>query len=125
MSHIVEIRPKIYDLHALKQAIKKLGGTVHEDRKKYRAYSRSEACDLVATFPGSSWELGIIKQGNEYALKYDTMLEHKIGYKASKLMDAYNIEKSRYEAEMMGYIASEEYLEKDGTRVLEIIVEGF
>lgn len=125
MSHITEIRCKIYDLQSLKKAIEKLGGVFHENKHSYRGYYSTHVCNHAASFGASRFELGIVKSGNEYSLKYDVMLENIIGKDATKLMDIYNMEKSRYEAEMMGYMVSEEYMEKDGTRVMEIIVEGY
>lgn len=122
MSFRAEIKNKIRDFEALKNAIEhRLNGTLHED-SPINVFGST--CEHHATFPRDYYKLGIKEREGEFDLIYDNMLSAVGGRGAGKLLDAYNLEKTLIEANAMGYSTSE-YTEQDGTQVMEVYVTEY
>lgn len=140
MSHITEIQVEIKDLIALEEACKRLGGELVRGQKTYRWYgmwvgdTRMPAgvtqedlgkCDHAIRFPTAYYEVGVVRKGSGYALRYDFYrlggLLPVVGENAEKLVQAYAVEAAISEAERLGYTYDEETL-KDGSIQLEVHV---
>lgn len=120
MSHITEIQTKVRDLEALTQAVLRLGGELVVGQKEYRWYSRTPGkCDHAIRFPGAKYEIGIVKQGADYALNYDDFqsggLQQKVGRNCGLLIQSYALEKTKREARRMGSRVVSQTKLKDGS----------
>jgi hypothetical protein len=143
MSHVVVMKTRILRLDALRKAVEKLGGTLQLGQKTYRWYGRwmddyheNDAayrqgikvedygtCDHAISFPGCSYEVGVVQQGQEYALVWDYVdygLRDKLGgEKAERLMQAYGVEAAILTAEEEGYVYEGQTVQEDGSIRLE------
>lgn len=102
-----------------------------EETARVRGLSRAERseimrkalgkCDHAVRFPGASYEVGIVsKADGSYGIRWDFWgsggLLPKMGdQKASKLVQAYGVEKSRATVKRMGHVVVREQVLANGT----------
>lgn len=115
MSHIASIELVINDLKTLAKACNRLGIIFLQGKKNYRWYGSSwnqaenvignyvpGQCDHVIQVPGADYEIGVIKDGENFALVADFWqyggLEEVVGPNAGKLKQAYAVERVKNEA---------------------------
>jgi len=53
------------------QATKRLGWEFKENQHTFKQYQSPEVCNHAIKVPGATYEIGVIKVGNEFTLKYD------------------------------------------------------
>ncbi len=123
MSHIVTIKTQFRSLEAIKAAAERLGGTFHEGQQTYvwfgqymgdyplpAGVAREDLgkCDHAISFPGCTYQLGIVKTGpTTFELRWDfweRAIREKLGGEAAPLLkQAYAIEAARLEARRRGH----------------------
>lgn len=126
MSHVAKIELEITDLDSLKVACKSLGLEFVCNQKTYAWYGRHVGdyplpegmtiedmgrCDHVIRVPGATYEVGVVRRGNKFALLWDFYrgggLERVLGRAAGRLKKAYAVERVRREAQIKGYHVQE------------------
>ena len=116
MSHLSKIELEIKDLEDLKRACHRLGIEFLENQKTFRWYGEPKECESAIRVPGAAYEIGVIREGNAYALIWDSYgsggLETRLGKKAGLLRQAYAVERTRREAVRKGYRVQESKTEK-------------
>ena len=138
MSHITAIETKVKDLASLKAACARLGFEFVEGKTAYEWYGRYVGdsqvpdgmtiedygkCDHAIRCPGAKYEVGVVKVGREYQLRFDSyhvggLMEHLGNEKAGRLVQAYAIEKAKREATRLGRrIVGEQTLEDGSIRL--------
>jgi hypothetical protein len=126
MSHVSTIQVEIKSLSALKEACRRLGFEFRE-QKTFTKWGISGDCDHAIHIPKAGFEVGIVKNGEQYNLLYDDYqtggLDVALGPNAEKLIQAYAVEAAREEAQRQGYSVYEE-ARQDGSIELHIQVEG-
>jgi hypothetical protein len=139
MSHVVSIETKVKDLQALVQAVLRLGGQLVVGQKEFKWYGRYIGdsavpqgmtpsdygkCDHAIRFPGAKYEIGVVKEGDLFQLRYDEYqpggLSAVVGPKAGRLIQAYAIEKAKRVARMSGKRVIGEQRLADGTIKLRL-----
>lgn len=72
MSHVVKLNLEIKNIKAAKRACAKLGLNFVEDKKTFRYYGSSQSkCDHAITGGSMQNEVGLVKEGNSYSLRWD------------------------------------------------------
>lgn len=110
MSHISKIELEIKDLAALDQACQRLGIELRRDQHTFRWFGKAAHCDHAIGVPGAKYEIGVVRDGNGYALTcdyYDTNIEKTIGRQGRLLKQAYAVAKTRIAARKKGYTVIE------------------
>lgn len=126
MSHVAKIELEITDLDSLKAACKALDLEFVCNQKTYAWYGRHVGdyplpegitteelgrCDHAIRVPGASYEVGVVRRGNKFALLWDFYqaggLERVLGKGAGMLKKAYAVERVRREAKLKGYHVQE------------------
>ena len=138
MSHIAKIELVIKSLEDLKKACHKLGLKFCEDQKSYKWYGewigdeplpkgvKEEdlgKCDHMIHVPGASYQIGVVKIGNNYQLLWDFWkaggLEKVLGKNAGKLKQSYAIERIRRKSKLQRFrIAKNENRNPNGSDCL-------
>jgi len=126
MSHLAKIELEIKDLKSLEKACTRMGFQFMRDQKTHAWYGQFVGdsplpegmkvedlgkCDHAIRVPGCSYEVGVIKKGQNYGLVWDYWrsggLTEKIGKDGGLLKQAYTIEKTKMEAIKKGYSVKE------------------
>jgi hypothetical protein len=122
MSHVSKIELQINDLETLKAACKRMGLEFVPDQLNYSWYGKHIGdyplpegftlddlgkCHHAIKVPGASYEIGVVKRNARYFLLWDFYsvggLESRLGKGASKLRQAYAVERVHKEARRKGY----------------------
>jgi len=116
VSHLSKIELQIRDLDDLKGACHRLGIEFLHNQKTFRWYGEPKECASAIRVPGAAYEIGVVREGNVYALIWDDYgkggLEAKLGRKAGLLKQAYAVERTRREAIRKGYRVHESKTDK-------------
>ncbi|MCK8600093.1 DUF1257 domain-containing protein [Desulfoferrobacter suflitae] len=116
MSHIAKIELDINDLDALRAACVELGASLSTEKKSFIWYSGESFCDAVIQVPGASYEIGVVRCGQNFELCCDLYesggLEKALGKGLGRLKQAYARERVRREARQKGYAVREQKTEK-------------
>jgi hypothetical protein len=116
VSHLSRIELEIKDLDDLKGACHRLGIEFLPNQKTFRWYGEPKECESTIRVPGAAYEIGVVREGNAYALMWDNYgkggLETRLGRKAGLLKQAYAVERTRREAVRRGYRLQESKTEK-------------
>ncbi len=111
MSHITTINVKVTDLAALSKVCTELGLELRQDQHTYRSYAgRTLPCAAAIVAPNNqhAYEIGIVQDGDHYAVNYDGwaggrgMME-KVGERCGKLMQGYSLEVAKKQARKLGW----------------------
>lgn len=82
MSHIVKLGITFKDLNVLKKAVVQLGAEYRSEYTYTGYYSDQKLkCEALIRVPGCKWDVGIVKDGNEYALEADAFVQETSGGK--------------------------------------------
>lgn len=117
MSHIARIELEVKDITSLERACQRVGATLVRDVKQYIWYAgQKKACDHVIRIPGCSYEVGVIRSGDQtnpsYRLEADFWssggLAQKLGPDAGKLKQAYGVELAKKMYEAQGFMLNVE-----------------
>ena len=143
MSHVVTITDvEVLDLDAMKLAAGDCGLTFREGQQTYRWYGHWVGdyplpvgvqkedlgkCTHALHLNDRAYEIGLVQQGDKYALMYDFWdggkgLEKAVGKKCDKLMQRYSYHATIRAAESAGYVKSNEWVQDDGSVKLEFAV---
>jgi hypothetical protein len=110
MSHITVLNIQVKDVEALLQACQTLGLTFNRDKKSYKWYNGTLACDHTISVANDSYEIGLIDRGTHFDLAGDFMgqLRYVAGIKGVKLVQEYSkvvaIKEATRIAENEGYL---------------------
>jgi len=110
MSHISKIELEVKDIAALTQACRRMGLEFRKDQRTFRWFKNPSPCEHAIGIPGASYEIGVVKEKNGYALNcdyYDANIEKAIGRQGGLLKQAYAVEKTRAEARRKAYTVIE------------------
>jgi hypothetical protein len=147
MSHVVSIKTEFRDLNAVKAACNELGLVFKEGQKTIRwfgrwvnDYDKADAayklgidtklygtCDHAIEVPGSSYDVGLLKnpETGGYKLYFDFFgtagyrIQQAIGTNGQKLLQYYAAHKAAIEAKLKGYLI-QRIPAKDGHLKLQI-----
>jgi hypothetical protein len=107
LSHISRIELEIKDLEDLKRACSRLGVDFIGNQKTFHWYGGTKECECAIRIPGATYEIGVVRESNRFALVWDSYraggLEAKFGKNAGLLKQAYAVERVRREATLKGY----------------------
>ncbi len=107
MSHISKIELEVKDLGTLKQACQRLGLNMIQGQNTFKWYGQEEGkCDHAIQIPDATYEIGIIRTGNNFELRcdyWDSAIGKAIGQTGGLLRQAYAIERTKTEARRKGY----------------------
>lgn len=123
MSHVSKVNVEIKSFGALKKAIERLGGTIKEGVKKFRAYGTGK-CDHAISFGEEGmYEMGISEnQDGTFDLNWDNFagghgLVGKVGKNCENIKKFYAAEAAKIEARKKGYSVQECQTEDAGIRL--------
>lgn len=146
MSHVaeIELKTKIDNLELLKKTCKRLGLVFHEGKKTYKWYGRHVGdyplpagfsqsdlgrCDHCMSIEGNNkaYEIGVIEKNGQFTFLWDFWqggfgLEEKIGSKGENIENAYNLELTKSEMEILA-IANGGFVEETfDTKTQEVVL---
>lgn len=110
MSHISKIELEVKDIVALNQACRRLGLEFLQNQRTFQWFGSPAACEHAIGVPGARYEIGVVRDGNVYALNcdyYDPNIEKSIGRQGGLLKQAYAVAKTRTEARRKAYTVIE------------------
>lgn len=112
MSSLTTLAFKVKSIQAVDAAVKELGGTLSQ-QSKFQWHGRKSACSYAIKVPNTDWEIGLVKDGDEYKLTYDTWshngqaLKSFMGDGAARFKHAYTKHLYLQEAKRKGYVVHE------------------
>lgn len=91
MSHITVLDVQVKDIDALMQACQTLGLQFNRDKKSYKWYNGTLACDHTISVTNDTFEIGLIDRGTHFDLMGDFMgqLRYVAGIRGAKLVREY------------------------------------
>lgn len=122
MSHITTIQVQVKDIEALKAACARLGVEFREGQRAFDWYGRApQACEHAIHVPGARYEIGVVREGDHYALHWDDYSEGGLmavlGEKGQRLSQSYAVEAAKAEAARMGSSSWEESMADGSVRL--------
>lgn len=126
MSHITVLNIKVKDVDALLQACQNLGLQFHRNKKSYKWYNGTMACDHTISVANDNYEIGLIDRGTHFDLMGDFMgqLRYVAGIKGVKLVQEYTkvaaIKEAMKIAENDGYLMDTQEDPETGETVITL-----
>jgi len=121
MSHLSKIEIQINDMQALKQACRVMGLEFAENHRQFKWYNGFSPCEHVIRVPGASYELGVIRNGQNYELQCDFWsvggLQRVLGENGNLIKKHYSLERVKNEAKKKRYRIQEQPIQ-NGARLI-------